>query len=181
MERLIAARYGKAFFSVALEGNKVELIKEQVEAVHSALKQDGDLIHFLNQPKIKLEDKIATVEKIFKEQIDKDFMGLLVLVIKKARQMYLLGILEVYLNECKAYFKLVTAEVTSATKLNEEQLANLKDRLEKSLDEKVELSVSIDESLLGGFIIRVGDKVVDSSIKGKIERMTKELRKIQLT
>lgn len=181
MERLIASRYGQAFFSVALEGNKVTLIKDQVLAVKEALEKDDTLITFLDQPKVKLEDKIATVEKIFKEQIDKDFMGLLVLVIKKARQNFLLDILQVFLEACKAHEKLVVADVTSATELNDEQKAQLIKKLESSLSEKVELNITIDESLLAGFVIRVGDKVMDSSIKGKIDRMTKDLRKIQLT
>lgn len=181
MERLVAKRYGKAFFSVAVESGKVEEIKEQVVAVKEFLDTDQELLKFLDEPKVKVEDKIAIVEKLFKSQLDKDFMGLLVLVIKKDRQDSLGAMMDVYLDEYQVYKKQVVAHVSAAATLTDEQVANLKKKIEDGMGKSVQLQVSVDESLIGGLVIRIGDNVIDNSVKGKIERMTKDLRKIQLT
>lgn len=180
MEGLVAKRYGLALFSVAVENQKVDKMKEEVESLLQLLNKDEELMDFLNHPKINVDDKVNTTEKIFKENIDKDLLGLIVVVLKKARQDYLSDILNYFLDEYKRYSKLVTAYVTSAVELQQEQKDKLKATLENRLNEKVHLDLQVDKSLIGGLIVRVGDNVIDNSINGKLLRLNKELRKIQL-
>lgn len=181
MEGIVARRYGEALFAVALEKNLVEEIKKDVEELLSILRQDEDMLHFLDHPKINVEEKQNTLEKIFKGNIQKDLLGLLILVLKKARQDHIVAILEYYLEEYKRYKKLVTAWISSAVELSDEQKSKLKATLEDKLKDNIDMIFEVDPELIGGLIVRVGDNVIDNSIKGKLNGLTKSLKQVQLS
>ncbi|MCV5978167.1 ATP synthase F1 subunit delta, partial [Escherichia coli] len=76
----------------------------------------------------------------------------------------------------KEHEKEIDVEVISATELSDEQLANIGSKLEKRLERKVKLNCSVDETLLGGVIIRAGDLVIDDSARGRLNRLSDALQ-----
>ena len=108
-------------------------------------------------------------------------LGFLVIVIEKGRQNDILPICDYFIDRVKEYKKIGVVKVTSAVLLSEEQ----KQRVEKRLLETtqyvdLEITYAVDESLLGGLVIRIGDRVVDSSIRTRLEEVKRDLMKLQL-
>ena len=107
-------------------------------------------------------------------------MGLLVLIIRKNREEYILDILNSFLNRIKEYKGIVTATVITAVALSNEQINLIKAKLTNSLKKQVQIETQIDQSIIGGLIIRVGDSILDASIGGKLQSLKASLYDSQL-
>lgn len=110
-----------------------------------------------------------------------EMTGFLRVVIEKDRESELPAILNWFIDRVKEYKHIGKASVTSASELSEDQKKQIEKRLLETTEyESIEMTFSVDESLIGGLMIRIGDRVVDSSIKTKLYEMKRELMKIQL-
>ena len=181
MAKLVSATYGDALFEVAMEQNMVDVLFEEAKAVYDAIDGNKELVNFLNHPKIDKANKIKTIEDIFNQFVSKELTGLLVAIVQKDRAKELKGILEYFLNKVKEYKKIGTAYVTTPMELS----AEAKKKVEKRLLDttgyvKFEMVYAVDESLIGGMVIRIGDRVVDSSIKHKLSELSRQLNKIDI-
>lgn len=182
MAKLINATYGDALFELAVEDNKVDVLYEEAEAVLASLNDNTELMKFLNHPKIETAKKKETVEEIYGKFMSKDMVGFLGIVVEKGRYNSLTSILSYFIDKVKEYKKIGVAYVTSAMELSDAQKQNILNKLLATTDYvKFEMNYSVDESLIGGLVIRIGDRVVDSSIKTKIFELKRDLLKIQLS
>lgn len=181
MAKLISKTYGEALFELAVEENKTDVFLEEVNAVIEALKQNEDFYKLLNHPKISKEEKIQVVENVFKSRISDEVTGFLTLIISKERYKELDAILEYFISRVKEEKGIGTAYVATAVPLNEIQKAQVKEKLLSTTKyNEMEMVYSVDESLIGGMVIRIKDRVVDSSIKTKLSEIKKQLYKIQI-
>ena len=180
MAELVATRYGTALFELAVETNQIEIVEEQLKWVKEVLLEEKEFIKILNHPKVVMENKISMIEETFGGKIIKDILGLFIIAIKKGRADDLLSIIQYCLDEIDKLNGNAKAFVSSASKLTEAQLESIKSKLQETTKKKIILESSVDESLIGGLVIRIGDRIVDNSIKGKIEAISKELYAIQL-
>ena len=101
-------------------------------------------------------------------------------MVNKGRQAEIIDVLEAFLERVKVESGIIKAVVTSAVPLKETQLKALKEKLEASTKSQIELETIVDESIIAGLIVRVGDKVVDASYKGDMQFLKKQLSKIRL-
>ncbi len=181
MAKLVAATYGDALFDVAIEQKTVDSLFEEAVAVLAALGDNPDLIGFLNHPKIDKIEKTKTIENIFNKFVSKELMGLLVTVINKDRAKELPEILTYFTDKVREYKKIGRAYVTTPMTLSEASKAKVKKRLLDTTDyREFEMIYAVDESLIGGMVIRIGNKIVDSSIKTKLSELSRQLNKINV-
>lgn len=181
MAKLAAQTYGESLFELALEEEKLDLFLKEAEFVQQILTENEDLVKLMTHPKISKEEKQNVVENIFKSNISDEITGFLVLVIKKGRFKEIKSILSYFIARVKEYKKIGVAFVTTAVELREEQKQALVKRLIETTEyETMEMNYTVDSSLIGGMIVRIGDRVVDSSIKHKLSNLTRDLLKIQL-
>lgn len=181
MAKLVSNTYGEALFELAVEEKKLDAIEEEVKAVLAAMAENEDLLRLLNHPKIAKEEKIKVVEDIFKGRISDELVGFLVIIVDKGRYNEINAIFDYFLNKVKEYKNIGVAFVTSAVELSEEQKQQVEQRLLQTTKyERFEMNYKCDSSLIGGMVIRIGDRVVDSSIRTQIAMMSKELMKVQL-
>lgn len=181
MAKLIEKTYGDALFLSALENHKVDELKEEADAVRAVFADNADLIKLLNHPDVIKEEKIQVLENIFKGRISGDMLGFLLTVIEKDRHMQLAGILGYFDELVMEYRHIGRCFVKSAMTLSEEQKAKIEKKLlDTTAYESFEMNYQVDEGLLGGVVIRIGDCVVDGSVKGKLNRLTKELENVKL-
>ena len=132
-------------------------------------------------PKIVKEEKVKIVEDIFAEKISAEFVGLLRLIVEKGHFAKVDTVLDYFIDCVKEYKNIGTAYVTSAMELSEAQKAAVEKRLlETTKYVKFEMHYAVDSALIGGMVIRIGDRVVDSSVRTKLNDLTRELSKIQL-
>ncbi len=176
MAKLVSQVYGDALFEEALERDSVSDWYRDVHDLKDTFEANPELMTLLNHPQIPKEDKISMIEKIFKGNIPDELTGFLVVVIDKGRQKSLAEIFDHFLDRVKEYKNIGVAEITSAMELSEEQREKIEKKiLETTSFESLETSYKVDEELLGGIKIRIGDRVVDSTVRSRLDKLTSEL------
>jgi len=181
MAKLIEATYGDALFELAVQESKVDALYEEAQAVIEAFKNNEELGKLLNHPKVEKEEKEEVIKNIFSKFVSDDMTGLLVIMVSKDRQNNVVATLEYFLNKVLEYKKIGIAYVSTAKPLTETQKKAVVSKLLATTNYvDFQMNYSIDESLIGGMVIRIGDRVVDSSIKHKIDELAKDLRKVSL-
>lgn len=181
MAKLIAKTYGDALFELACEEKKLDAIAEDVAALAVVFEENKELSELMNHPQIEKKEKCQIMENILKDNVDEHVMGFIDIIIKKDRYKEIQEIIAYFLEKFKEYKNIGTAYVTTACKLSDEQKSRIEARLlETTGYDKVEITYDEDASLIGGMVIRIKDRVVDSSIKTKLYELTKDLSKIQL-
>ena len=181
MAKLVSKTYGDALFELALETNKLDSMLEEVKAVAQALLEDKDLTRLMNHPKIVKEEKIKLIEDIFKGRVDDELVGLMCMLVEKGHYNEMDGVFVYFVDQVKEYKNIGTAYVTAAMELTEAQQSAIEKRLlDTTKYVEFEMHYEVDAALIGGMVIRIGDRVVDSSVKSKLYDLTRELSKIQL-
>ena len=181
MAKLVSKTYGDALFAVALEENRMDEFFEAVKVVADILRTNEDFGKLMNHPKIMKEDKVKIVEETFAARIPKELVGLMAIMVEKGRANEILSAFEYFVSLVKEEKKIGKADVTTAVSLNDKQKAKVEQKLlDTTKYETFEMNYSVDESLIGGMVIRIGDRVVDSSIKTKLYDLTRELRSVQV-
>ena len=181
MAKLVSKTYGDALFEVALESNRLDAFLEEVKATKTALEENEELFKLMNHPKIVKEEKIKVVTDIFTGKVSEELVGLLRMIVDKGHFDQVIDVLDYFIDEVKEYKNIGTAYVTSAMELSDLQKAAVEKRLlETTKYVTFEMHYSVDADLIGGMVIRIGDRVVDGSVKNKLRDLTRELSKIQL-
>ena len=182
MAKLVSKAYGDALFAVALKSNRMDEFFEAVKVVADILRTNDEFGKLMNHPKIIKEDKVKIVEEAFSNNIPKEIVGIMTLLITKGRANEMLSVFEYFIELVKEEKKIGRADVVTAVELSKEQKAKVEQKLlDTTKYETFEMNYSVDTSLIGGMVIRIGDRVVDSSIRTKLDNMTKNLRKVSLS
>ena len=181
MAKLVSTTYGNALFELALEEQSLDAMLEEVRAVSEIFEENPDLGQLLNHPQIVNEEKIKVLDEIFSNRISKELLGLIRLVVEKDHAKELPKVFEYFVDQLKEYKKIGTAYVTSAIELSDSQKSDIEKRLlDTTKYVEFEMHYTVDAALIGGLVIRIGDRVVDSSVKTKLYNLTRELSQIQL-
>jgi F-type H+-transporting ATPase subunit delta len=181
MAKLISKTYGEALFELALEEKKLDELFEEAKAVRDILRENADFGKFMSHPKIPREDKVKVAEEVFKGRVSGELTGFLVLIIEKDRCGEMDAILTYFIDRVKEEKRIGVAFVTTAIALEEATKLRVKQRLLETTDYKeMEMHYTVDASIIGGMIIRIGDRVIDTSITTKLNELKKQLLKIQL-
>lgn len=181
MAKLISKTYGDALFELAVEEEKVDVLSEEILEVKKVLDENQEFGRLMNHPKIIKEEKIQLAQQVFADRISKEIMGFLTIIISKDRYRNIDEILDYFLAEVKKYKGIGVVTVTTAVPLKEEQRKSVEKKLLETTEYKsMEMHYETDASLIGGMIIRIGDRVVDSSIRTKLTELERTLLKVQV-
>ena len=181
MAKLISKTYGEALFELAVEEEKTDAMLEEIEGIKQILLENQDYLKFLTHPRISVEEKVTTTENIFLGKIDKQLIGFLGIIINKGRCDSLMEILQYFLDRVKEFKGIGVAYVTTPYELKEDKKeAICKKLLATTSYKEMEMHYDVKEELLGGMQIRIGDRVVDSSIQTKLNQLQKDLLKVQI-
>lgn len=181
MAKLISKTYGDALFELAVEEDKIDVLLEEIEQLQNILAQNEEFGKLMNHPKIIKEEKIQVAENVFKGRISQELLGFLTIIISKDRYKDIDEILAYFIAEVKKYKGIGVATVTTAVPLREDQCRKIEQKLLETTEYKsMEMHYKQDASLIGGMVIRIGDRVVDSSISTKLNELQKELLKVQI-
>lgn len=181
MAKLIAKTYGNALFELAREEGTEQQLLEEVNILGQILEEHPDFEKLMCHPEIPGEEKVRIMENVFHGRISESLLGFLVLVLKKERYRELSDIFSCFTELVKESRGIGVAHVTTGAALSQAQKDRTRQRLlETTSFREMEMHYSVDETLIGGMVIRIGDRVVDSSIKTKLEDLTRQLYQIQL-
>ncbi len=181
MAKLVAKTYADALFQLATERSEIDSLFEEVKLLQDLLVQNPELSQLMNHPNIARSEKEEVIENIFKNRVSNDLCGFLVQVVKNDRYEDIPDILECFVAEVKDYKKIGVAYVETPMELTDAQKKKVEEKLTATTDyTTMEMHYTVDPSLIGGMKIRIGDKVVDSSVSTKLAELAKSLRSIQL-
>jgi F-type H+-transporting ATPase subunit delta len=166
-------RYAQAAFELALEKNELESWQEGLKKI-AELTIHEDLMAFLQNPRFPFEAKKELLKKQFGEIHPLAFNLALLLVNKNSLR---LGsdILQQYIALLDTHRGVDRAKVISAVPLRNEDRETISSRLEKVVERKIVIDDKVDSSIIGGFIARIGDMLIDGSIRQKLESLKKSL------
>ena len=181
MAKLVSKTYGEALFEIAMEEKKTQELMEEILAVQEVLAENSELHKLFLHPGIPKQDKVQVMENVFKGRISDELVGFLDLVITKERYGELNAIFRYFIDRVKEERHIGIAYVTTAIELTDSQKAQVQEKLLVTTTyQTMEMHYNVDPSLIGGMIIRINDRVVDSSIRTKLNDLKKQLLNIQL-
>ncbi|NME66456.1 ATP synthase F1 subunit delta [Flammeovirga aprica] len=170
-ESRVASRYAKAFVSVALEGQDQTKLYDDANFVLNTIIDSRELALALNSPIIKAEKKAAILKEIFSAKVSDLTNKLFNLVVDKNRTSALKEIMESILSEFDAVKNIQRATVVTSSPLAADTKAVLVEKVAKSTGKTVELEEKVDPALIGGYILTVGDKQLDCSVKTQLQQL----------
>lgn len=181
MAKLVSKVYGDALFDAARESGRMDSIYEEVQSLQKILKENEDFRKMMENPKVMREDKESVIETVFGGRISDEIVGLMKLLIVKGRYSKIDSVFDYFIGQVKEEKKIGIAYVSTAVELTDVQKEQIVKRLLDTTGyESFEMNYSVDISLIGGMVIRIGDRVVDTSIRTKLYELSKSLKKIQV-
>lgn len=171
MAGLVAQNYGDALFSLAKEEDKLTTYKEQLEMVLSALQKEPEFLRLLAHPKMDKEQKKEMIDSVFKPALDKTVLNFMKLLIDKSRFSHIQDICHAFHDMYNKEYGIMVAYVTSAKALDEQEVQSLREVLETKTKKKVELVVNVDEDLMAGIRVKIGDQVIDNTARTRLENL----------
>jgi len=166
-----AIRYAKAILHLSLDLKKADAVNTDMKLIVSTVEDNNDLQIVLNSPVIKTEAKKSTLIAVFDKKIDDTSLGLINLLIENKRLPLLPEVAKQYTILYDTHKGSQEAEVITAIPLTADLEEKVLAKVKEITGKKVNLKNSIDPTIIGGFILRVGDKQFDASISGKMNNL----------
>jgi len=175
MYEYLDRRYALALYEIAEKNGKVEEYIKELKEILELIKTNEELISVVKHPEITTSQKKRVFKSIFKGKVDDYILGFLLILIEKDRILYL----EEKINEMEKIHlerqNILVANVKSVIPLNEDEKSTLIGKLKKMYGKNIILKEKIDKSIIGGLYIRVGDDVIDGTIKTKFEEIRRRV------
>lgn len=170
----LASRYAKALFEFAKEKEQIENVRHDLDLVKNVLLENYELKAIVESPVIFPDKKINIFKGIFAEKIGETTFGFLSLIILKKREPSLVTICDEYEILYNLYHNIKIAHVTTAQPLSTKLADSLKQLLEKETQSTIILHEIVDESIIGGFVVRIDDFLFNGSIQARINKLRSE-------
>ena len=183
MAKLVSKTYGEALYEIAMESgvDRAGELLEEIRGIRELLAANPQFDELMKHPGIPKQDKLQVVDNVFKGRVSDELTGLFEVVVSKERYGDLPAIFAHFIERVKEQQRVGVAYVTTAVPLSAAQRSAVEAKLlETGGYRKMELNYQVDTSIIGGMIIRIGDRVVDSSVRTKLNGLTKQLLQIQL-
>ncbi|MFC2098875.1 ATP synthase F1 subunit delta [Bacteroidota bacterium] len=172
----IAVRYAKALFQSAKDKNILDQVREDMEALLDAVSGIPDIMRLLESPIIDTAKKTEVLTEIFKPGMNSLSLDFIRMVAGKKREEYLPGMARYFIEIYKEEKGIQVATISSAVRLDNQNSEQIRQMIQAAFKSEIELEEEIKEDLIGGFILRVENKQLDASVKGKLARIKKELQ-----
>ena len=175
----IAARYAAAVFDLAKEGGTLDALEADATALGDALVASPDLVAMVTSPVVGREDQARVMAAIAAKMGLSDLTANTIALMASKRRLFVLPQLVADLHARIAAEKgEVTADVVSATKLTAAQAKKLADTLKAKVGKTVKLNATVDESLIGGLIVKLGSTMIDTSVKARLAALQNAMKEV---
>jgi F-type H+-transporting ATPase subunit delta len=168
----LAARYAAALFELADEAKQLDSVAADLRTVKAMIEQSGDLRRLVRSPALSRAEQGRALGAVLQQAGSGDIVRRFVGLVAENRRLFaLVDMIDAFLAELARRRGEVTAMVTSAQALSEAQVASVTDALKRAVGGKVAVELKTDASLIGGLIVKVGSRMIDSSLKSKLQRL----------
>ena len=169
---LISERYGSALYDLASEKKCIDSILNDFEVAEKVLKESSELRQLIRSPLVNSDEKLNILLKIFSQSNLHDLTTTFLKVLSDNKRIS--NLISIILQFKKINSEKrgdITADITSADELSEDEKNNITNQLKNSLGQKLSLNFDVDKDIIGGLIVRVGSKMIDTSILNKINKL----------
>lgn len=179
MSQSIAGRYAQAVFDIVKEEGGLDALAQQVDDLGAALADSSDLKDLINSPLYTREQQTGAIAALASKMGLSATLANTLQLMGKNRRLFVLPQLVTRLGDLIAEERgEVTADVTSAIALSDEQQKRLADTLSEKSGKKVKLKTRVDESLIGGMIVKMGSQMIDSSVRSKLASLQNAMKEV---
>lgn len=172
----IAQVYARSLFEVAKEHDKLDVVRDQLDELADALNDSRDLQVFLFSPYFSTDEKKEGLRKAV-EDGDEALMNFLDLLLEKHRMPAIFRIRREYDDLWEEENRLLPVQVTSAIELDDSTVKQIGDTIGEQTGQRIDLTSEVDPDILGGIVLRVGNSVLDASIRNRLEQLRKQVAK----
>lgn len=173
MGELVGKTYAVALFDAASDLDKINDFNNELSFLRSVFDDEKELINLLSHPRIKKDEKKDLISRIFKGKISLELINLLYILVDKRRESYILDIVKEYKKLFNEYKNIVKVVAMTALPMEEDSKNRLVESLGKKLNKTVELTNEIDPSVIGGILLKIEDKIIDGTLKGQLDSISK--------
>lgn len=176
MKNLVALPYAQALFDIAKEKGLLTEITSDVSLIGTYISNTPNLQKFFTNPTVTVFDKKKVLEEVFSEYIGKITLQFLTFVADKGRLNLLADIVATFSELAFEHTSIKVVDVTSAIQLSVEQQDALVSKLkEVTASEQIKLNLSVDPTLIGGFVVKIGSQLIDNSLKTQLQKFASHL------
>ena len=171
----IAYRYAKSLIDLAKESNKLEAIKNDIILFNDAAK-NRDFVLLLKSPIVNKGKKLDVLNALFAGKMDELTMAFFKILTRKSREDGLVDIGKSFIEQYNEMNEITTVKLVTASEVDDSTMNEIQEKLAANgISGKINVEKTIDPSIIGGFILQIGDQLFDSSVKRKMELIKKEL------
>jgi F-type H+-transporting ATPase subunit delta len=171
VESRAASRYAKALLELAQEQNVLEQVHEDMLFFARTVEENRGLLLMLQSPVVPHFKKYTILKEIFQSRVHPTTFSIFEIITNKNREKILYDIAKSFHELYNAFNNIQVAQVVTTFPLDEQQRSQFRKITEEVTGKKIELQEKIDPALIGGFVLRIGDRQVDESIKGKLQKL----------
>ncbi|WP_018132966.1 F0F1 ATP synthase subunit delta [Effusibacillus pohliae] len=176
----VAKRYADALFSIAREQNNIDGVEADLATILAALNEHPELKRILQHPAISPDVKKQQVAELFGEVVSNTVMNLFRLLLDRRREDQLANIYEQYTRLADEHRGRVKAHIETAVALSADDLKQLAEKLGAACGKQLDLTASVKPELIAGARLKVGDRVIDATVQGQLERFGQSLKRNQV-
>jgi F-type H+-transporting ATPase subunit delta len=170
----IAQVYARALFQVARERDRLDEVREELNTFVDALNETRDLQRFFFSPYFSVKEKKEGLERAVQDASE-EIINFLQALIERHRMPAIFRIRTEYDALVDETEKRLPVQITSAIELDEQIVTNLGDRIGRQIDREIEITSAVDPSIIGGVVLRVGNVILDASIRNRLEQLRKQV------
>jgi F-type H+-transporting ATPase subunit delta len=170
----IAQVYARSLFEVAKQEHLLDTVREQLGAFTDALNDNREVAIFFFSPYFATDEKKAGLERMI-TGAEPIFMNFLEALLERHRMPAIFRIRVAYEQMWEEENRLLPVQVTSAVELDEQTVNSIGERIGQQTGRKIELSSEVDDSIIGGIVLRVGNVILDASIRNRLEQLRKQV------
>ena len=173
-ESKISVRYSRALFELAIEKNILDKVNQDMLFI-SEVCNLAETKELLASPVIAPSRKSDILHKIIGENVEKETLSLIDLVVKNGRASFIPGIARVFVDRTKKHKGITKSTLTTAVQVDSKVKQQIADMISSEFKTKVDFEENIDPAIVGGFILRIDDNYIDASVRNKLRKIRKEL------
>jgi len=171
----LASRYAKSILDLAIERGELEKVYADMQWLQAVCKSNRDFVNLLRSPIIKNDTKRKIIEAVTAGNISELTAGFNRLLVAKNRERFLPEIVNAFIAAYKAHHKIRTVQLTTATPVTDSMRSAIVEQVKKSAGfEKVEVEEKVNPELIGGFVLQVGDQLIDASVAYDLRAIAKQ-------
>jgi len=180
MAELVSKTYSEALFEVALESNKIDSLRDELKFVVDTFNEYPKLYDIMLTPKVNIDEKKVVFNETFGSHISDELHNFVKILFDKKRGSDIKDIYTAFSDRVDEHNGIVNVIVETVVQMDETQIESLTSKLHDMTGKEIRLVNKISPDVLGGMVVRIGDKIIDGSVKRKLEELKDNLKQVVL-